>query len=161
MPCTGCTLTLGYWKNHAGFGPQADKVTARLPVWLGTADGAKSAKVTTATQAVQYLSFKGSNNVFASSNGINKLYAQLLTAKLDIANGADGTAVASTIVAADAFLATMNSLDWAGLSKAQKNQVLAWATTLDNYNNGRTGPDTVRNSARMLIPAGCSGVNPQ
>jgi len=140
VPCSGCTLTIGYWKNHAGFGPQPDMVTPLLPVWLGTSGGAKSIQVTTAAQAVGLLSFTGSNNVFDASNGINKLYAQLLAAKLNIANGADGSAVTSTIAAADAFLANNNSTNWSGLSKAQKAQVLAWMTTLDNYNNGLTGP---------------------
>jgi hypothetical protein len=134
VPCGGCTLTIGYWKNHAGFGPQRDMVTGLLPISLG------SISVTNAAQAVQFLGFKGSNNVFDASNGINKLCAQLLGAKLNIKNGADGSVVASTIAAADAFLATKNSLSWAGLTKTQKNQVLSWMSTLDNYNNGLIGP---------------------
>ena len=139
VPCGGCSLTIGYWKTHAGFGPQPDMVTKLLPIQLGSAVP-KGINVTTAAQAVQLLRFNGSNNVFDASNGINKLYAQLLGAKLNIKNGADGSAVASTIAAADTFLATKNSTDWAGLTKTQKNQVLSWMTTLDNYNNGLTGP---------------------
>src|SRR5581483_7869481 len=142
VPCAapGCTLTIGYWKTHAGFRPQADVVTPLLPQWLGTAGGAKSQDVTTAALAVQFLSFDGSNNVFAASNGINKLYAQLLAAKLNIANGASGSAIASTISAADAFLAANDSLSWSELSKASQNTVLGWMTALDNYNNGLSGP---------------------
>jgi hypothetical protein len=137
VPCnTGCTLTIGYWKTHAGFtGNNADMVSSRLPLWLGTAGGLKSVQVTAASQAVELLSMSGD-----ASNGINKLYAQLLGAKLSIAAGASPTAVASTIAAADAFLATHNAGDWASLSKTQQKQVLTWATTLDNYNNGVTGP---------------------
>jgi hypothetical protein len=48
--------------------------------------------------------------------------------------------VANTIAAADAFLATKNSLNWSSLTKAQKAQVLSWMTTLDNYNEGPMGP---------------------
>jgi hypothetical protein len=132
----GCTRTIGYWKTHAGFGPQADVVTPLLPVVLGTPGGPKSVAVTTAATAVQLLSFNGSNNVFAPSNGINKLYAQLLAAKLNGLNGAATTSVAATIAAADAFLATNDSTSWSGLSKAQKNGVLAWMDELDRYNNG-------------------------
>ena len=135
VPCGGCTLTIGYWKTHAGFGPQRDMVTPLLPIWLGTPLGVKSVQVTTAAQAVLILSFNND-----ASNGINKLMGQLLGAKLDIADGADGSAIASTIAAADAFLATKNSADWNTLTRVQKNQVLAWMTTLDNYNNGLTGP---------------------
>ena len=143
VPCQGgCTLTIGYWKTHAGFseGRQRDMATPLLPKLLGTLSGAKTINVTTAQMAVQFLSFYGSNNVFSASNGINKLYAQLLAAKLNIASGANSSAVMSTITATDTFLATKNSLDWDNLTKAQKNQVLGWMTTLNDYNNGFTGP---------------------
>jgi hypothetical protein len=135
-PCAGgCTLTVGFWKNHAGLGPQPDYVTQFLPIWLGTSGGAKSVQVTTAAGAASILGVPDS-----SSNGISKLYAQLLAAKLNIANGADGSAVASTIADADAFLATHDSGDWTSLSPAEQTTVLGWMTTLDNYNNGLIGP---------------------
>ena len=132
----GCSFTIGYWKTHAGFtGNNPDVVTQFLPIDLGTSGGAKTLTVSTASQAVSVLSFFGN-----ASNGINKLYAQLLGAKLNIANGADGSAIASTISAADAFLATHDSADWSSLTKAEKQQVLAWMETLDDYNNGLIGP---------------------
>jgi hypothetical protein len=134
-PPSGCTRTIGYWKTHAGLGPQADVVSALLPIWLGTAGGAKSVNVTTAAQAVALLKKTD------SSNGIEKLYAQLLGAKLNIASGASSSSVASIIAAADAFLATHNASDWASLTAAQKAQVLSWMTALDNYNNGLVGPE--------------------
>lgn len=131
-----CTVTLGFWKNHAGFtGNNGDLVTALLPQWLGTSGGAKSVQVTTATQAVDILQFMG-----VASNGINKLYAQLLTAKLNGANGANLSAVSAVIAAADAFLANNDSASWASLAKSQQQTVLGWMTALDNYNNGLTGP---------------------
>ena len=139
-PANGCTRTIGYWKTHAGFGPQADVVTPLLPILLGSAGGAKTLNVTTAAFAVQLLEMKGSNNVKASSNGINKLYAQLLGTKLNGASSADISSVSATIAAADAFLASHNSLSWSGLSSAQQQTVLGWMTTLDNYNNGLVGP---------------------
>jgi len=136
----GCTVTIGFFRNHAGFtGHNPDVITALLPQFLGSGGG-KTITVTTATQAVSLLSFNGSNGVFEASNGINKLYAQLLAAKLNIAGGANGSAVALTIAAADAFLATHNSTDWKGLSKSQKQMVLDWMSTLDSYNNGVIGP---------------------
>jgi roadblock/LC7 domain-containing protein len=48
--------------------------------------------------------------------------------------------VSSTITAADTFLATHPASSWSSLTKAQQTQVNGWATTLDNYNNGLTGP---------------------
>ena len=118
-----------------------------LPVRLGTLGGAKSVNVTTAASPVQLLDRRGTNNVADSSNGINKLYAQLLGAKLNGASGANLSSVASVIAAADAFLATHNSLDWAGLTDAQKSMVNGWMTTLDNYNNGRSARSTATSSS--------------
>jgi hypothetical protein len=132
-PSNGCTRTPGYWKNHAGFKKQADVVSALLPLWLGTAGGAKSINVTTAAQAVDLLSRED------SSNGIDKLYSHLLAAKLNGAAGATTTSVNATIAAADAFLANNDSASWAGLSATQQAQVLAWKDKLDSYNNGNEG----------------------
>ena len=133
-PKNGCTRTPGYWKNHAGFKKQADVVSPLLPIWLGTAGGAKSVNVTTAAQAVDLL-----NRANDSSNGINKLYSHLLAAKLNGAAGASTTGVNATIAAADAFLANNNAASWAGLSATQQAQVLAWKDKLDSYNNGGEG----------------------
>ena len=49
-------------------------------------------------------------------------------------------AVQSTIDAADLFLAQHGANSWENLSKAQKNKVLSWMNTLDQYNNGLVGP---------------------
>lgn len=134
-PSAGCTRTIGFWKNHAGFGPQNDEVTPLLPVWLGTAGGTRSIQVTSAALAVELLDKSGD-----ASNGINKLYAQLLGAKLNIKHGADGSAIAQTIAQGDAFLAIHASADWNALSSSDREHVLTWAGTLDDYNNGKIGP---------------------
>jgi hypothetical protein len=133
----GCTLTIGYWKTHAGFGPQDDDVTPLLPVWLGDAGGTKSLEVTDAAMAVAILEMKtyGRNN-----NGITKLYAQLLGAKLSILTGAFDAAVAGVIADADAFLADYDWTDWRGLTHMEKEMVNGWQETLDDYNNGLIGP---------------------
>ncbi|HEX9107996.1 MAG TPA: hypothetical protein VF832_12225, partial [Longimicrobiales bacterium] len=95
--------------------------------------GLTSIKVTTAAQAVTLLGMNGK-----ASNPVNKLYAQMLGAKLNMAAGTDGSAVASVITAADVFLATHNQNT--SLTSAEKTQVLSWMTTLDNYNSGLIGP---------------------
>jgi len=136
-PDSGCTRTIGYWKTHAGFGPQPDVVTALLPIWLGTAGGTKSINVTTAATAVDILS----QDVYGTpENGITKLYAQLLGAKLNGEAGAELTDVAAIIAAADAFLANHDWHDWDGLSDSDKEMVLNWHDMLDDYNNGLIGP---------------------
>jgi len=136
-PQEGCTLTIGFWKNHAGFGPQQNLVTQYLPIWLGTNGGAQSLQVTNAQIAYDVL---GMHVYGTPSNGITKLYAQLLGAKLNIANGADGSAINATISSADAFLATHFWTSWDSLSKSDKKLVLGWMELLDDYNNGDIGP---------------------
>jgi hypothetical protein len=135
-PDNGCTLTIGYWKNHDGSGPQDDEVTQYLPIWLGTANGAKSVKVEDTTDSHKILEQDWYSG--GSDNGLNKLLAQLLAAKLNIANGASAEAVDDVISDADAFLATHD--DWDDLTSEQQNQVLSWHGALDAYNNGDTGP---------------------
>ena len=130
-PVLACTRTIGYWKNHAGAGPQEDAMSALLPVWLGTVNGTESIQVTSTTQAIQILKKE------KASNGIEKLYAQLLAAKLNIEKGASDESISAVIDTADAFLANHNAGDWKPLSKQQQSRVLQWMTTLDRYNNGQ------------------------
>ena len=134
---SGCSRSIGFWKNHAGFGPQADEVTALLPIHLGTAGGDKSLEVTTAEEARDVLVMKTHG---ASSNGITKLYAQLLGAKLNFASGADSEDVDDIVEDADTFLADHDWRDWNKLTKAEREDVLHWKDMLDDYNNGLIGP---------------------
>ncbi len=134
----GCTYTIGKWKNWTGLGNgnQTDIVTPLLPVSLGDDGGSKTLVVTDVEMAVDVLRKKtyGRNR-----NGITKLYAQLLAAKLNVANGADGSDATAAIAAADAFLADHDWTDWDGLGDDQET-VLDWKNTLDDYNNGEIGP---------------------
>jgi hypothetical protein len=133
----GCSYTIGYWKNHAGFGPQADVVTPLLPITLGDAGGDKSLEVTDAGMAVDLLS----QHVYGKpGNGITKLYAQMLGAKLNVANGASDGDIADALAAADAFLADHDYTDWKKITKSEQKMVLAWKSTFDSYNNGLIGP---------------------
>ena len=134
---SGCTRTIGYWKNHAGFGCQPDLVTPLLPIALGSPGGAKSLVVSDSQTAVDLLS----QHVYGEPcNGITKLYAQLLAAKLNFENGADPAAIAEVVVAADSFLADHDYHDWAGLGEDDRHLVLSWHCQLGKYNNGYVGP---------------------
>ncbi len=126
LQVTGNTFTIGFWKNHAGLGNgnQADLITPLLPIKLG------NMWVNTAAEAVAILSNMG-------SNGIDKLMAQMLATKLNIANGATvSPKVAAALAEADAFLMTYDASAWASLSKTQQKLVLGWMTKFDNFNNG-------------------------
>ena len=133
----GCSRTIGYWKTHAGFGPQANVVSQYLPIWLGDPGGTKSILVSDSAIAHDILM----KDVYGeNSNGITKLYAQLLAAKLNYASGADITDVINAITKADAFLADYNWTDWDSLSRKMQKNVLHWHGKLDDYNNGIIGP---------------------
>ena len=114
-----CTFTVGYWKNHPGAWP----VTT---LTLGTV-------VYTQAQLLQIL------NQAPAGNGLVILAHQLIAAKLNIANGADGSVVAATIANADALIGSMVIPPIGG-------GYLAPSTTntdtdeLDDFNNGLTGP---------------------
>jgi hypothetical protein len=117
--------TIGYWKNHP------DDVEPLLPISLGTPGGTKSVRVTDVATAVGILSQSG-----GASNGIVKLKAQLLAAKLDIASGSDDAAVFGKIIEADNFLSTHDEASWKGLSKSDQQYVLALKDIFDAFNNG-------------------------
>lgn len=137
IPMEGCTRTIGYWKNHAGFGPQDDMVTPLLPQWLGDDDGDKSLAVTDAATAVDVLEQRTYGR---PNNGITKLYAQLLAAKLNMASGADGADIADAVADADAFLADHDWNDWRDLDDDARAMVQDWKDMFDGYNNGYVGP---------------------
>jgi hypothetical protein len=134
----GCTWRLSWWKNHAGFGPQPDSVSQFLPLWLGFPDGANSIHVTSNRIAVAILRIRGEYG--HPFNGITKLYAQLLAAKLNIANGASDRDIAETIAQVDLFLSTHDWHDWSGLRRHERQTILDWVNRLADYNNGRIGP---------------------
>ena len=74
------------------------------------------------------------------SNGITKLYAQLLAAKLNIVNFANPYEIEDVISDADDFLADYGYEDWDSLDKDQRKMVNGWKSYLDDYNNGLIGP---------------------
>jgi hypothetical protein len=132
-----CTRSKGYWKNHAGLGPQPDYVTDLLPIWLGDDDDSLSYEVTTAEMAVDFLH----QHIYGHpSNGITKLYAQLLAAKLNISNGADDKDIADVISEADDFLGEYNWESWDDLEQEDRDAVMGWKGMLGDYNSGDIGP---------------------
>lgn len=133
----GCTYGKGYWKNHAGFGPQADELSKLLPIWLGDDDGDKSLAVDNAAMAVALLQ---QHEYGHPSNGITKLYAHLLTTKLNIVNFANPEDIYEAIGDADSFLADHDWTDWETLDRADQKMILQWKDLFEQYNEGYTGP---------------------
>jgi hypothetical protein len=116
---SGCTLSQGYWKTH----PQAWPVAS---LTLGTV-------VYTAEQLLSILQQQ------VAGNGLVQLAHQLIAAKLNIANGADGTAVASTIAAADTLIGSL-VVPPVGSGSLATSATSALNDVLDNYNTGVIGP---------------------
>lgn len=139
-PGSGCTLSIGYWKTHAGFtGKNVDRITQFLPLTIGCppAQYLKGANVTSATQAVSILSFGAL--LGGAKNGLNKLAAQLLAAKLNILNGASHSSTFdATVATANGYLCSygFNPGSWNSLSNSVKSSINNVMSTLDQYNNG-------------------------
>jgi len=130
VPCfAGCTLTQGYWKTHSLHGP-APYDDAWLLIGSAGAD------------TTFFLSNQTWYKVFWTSPAGNAYYnlaQQYMAAKLNILNGASTTpAVDAAITFAESFFSSKTPTST--LTKAQRNQVLAAASTLDQYNNGLIGP---------------------
>jgi hypothetical protein len=120
-PCRsgGCTLTQGYWKNHADAWP----VTS---LTLGTLSYTKA----------QLLSILDTPVV---GNSLISLAHQLIAAKLNIANGADGSTISSTIASADALIGTL-VIPPVGSGFLGASSVDTLVLTLTAYNEGTIGP---------------------
>jgi hypothetical protein len=111
-----CTYTQGYWKNH----PEAWPVAS---LWLGGVS----------YSAVQLQTILQTP---VSGNGLISLAHQLIAAKLNIANGADATAVAAAVADADALIGMRNvTTDY-----LHPSMTSALVGVLDQYNNGVIGP---------------------
>ena len=119
LQAQNCTFTVGYWKNH----PEAWPVTN---LTLGTVNY-------TQAQLLQIL------NQPVSGNGLVSLAHQLIAAKLNILNGADGTVVNATIAAADAQIGAL-VIPPIGAGFLAPSSTSAKTQILDDWNNGITGP---------------------
>jgi hypothetical protein len=118
----GCTYTQGYWKNHPEDWPVDSLV-------LGD-------ETYTQAELLALLSTPPQGDASLI------LAHQLIAAKLNVANGADDSAIASTITAADDWLDDYSGKLPYGVSPGSSagQQATALADTLDDYNNGVIGP---------------------
>jgi hypothetical protein len=114
-----CTFTIGYWKNHPGAWPTTN-------LTLGSVNY-------TAAELLSIL------NTPSGGNGLLILAHQLIAAKLNILNGADGSFVNATIAAADAQIGALVCPP-VGSDSLTPGSTSANAHILDDWNNGLTGP---------------------
>jgi hypothetical protein len=122
-----CTLTQGYWKTH---GP------------IPTGNNSNEWPVTSlilGTVSYTDLELQSIFDTPAGGNGLIALAHQLIAAKLNVANGADDTAVASAIEAADALIGGL-VVPPVGAGFLAPSTTSALTGTLASYNEGATGP---------------------
>ena len=117
---TNAECTQGFWKTH----PDAWPVSA-TPMLLGTV-------LYTKTELLAIF------NTPANGNGLISLAHQLITAKLNGANGSDLTPVAGTIATADAMIGGL-VVPPIGAGFLAPASTSATTETLDDYNNGLLG----------------------
>jgi len=73
-------------------------------------------------------------------NGLISLAHQLIAAKLNIAQGADPTAASAAIAAADALIGSLIVPPTPGFGSLPTSSTSSLTQTLDDFNNGITGP---------------------
>lgn len=115
----GCTYTIGYWKNHAGAWPVSS-------LTLGSVS----------YSAAQLMSIL---NQPTAGNGLVSLARQLIAAKLNVANGANPTAIAAGIASADALIGGL-VVPPVGAGYLAPAATSGLTQILDDFNNGVTGP---------------------
>ncbi len=125
-PPLGCTRTQGFWKNH----PE---------LWDEVADGTPFLTTTTFyNSGVSYLTIM--NTPPKNGNAYLQLAHQFIAASLNLDGAVSGIAsVDAAIAGANAYFAGAP----AGIPNPVdplRSQLQAWATTLDNFNNGIIGP---------------------
>jgi hypothetical protein len=113
-----CTLTQGFWKNHAGAWPVEELVLGGVTY--------------TKAEAIAIL------RTPPRGDATYILIHQLIATKLNVAAGADPSAIATVIADADAWLAShpLGSKP----TGADRETGIMLAGLLDDFNNGVTGP---------------------
>ena len=131
VPCaSGCTLTQGYWKTHSDRGP-------------APYDDAWKNVGPLEEDTLFFKSGKTWYTVFwtpPAGNAYYNLAHQYMAAKLNILNGASSTPEVDAAIAGAEALFNAQGVGDTTLSRAERTQALAWASTLDQYNNGLIGP---------------------
>ncbi|HEV8247316.1 MAG TPA: hypothetical protein VGP93_16170 [Polyangiaceae bacterium] len=126
---SGCTFTQGYWKTHCDTGATDCHTVLAWPVTSLTLGS------TTYTNAQLESIF----TTPAGGNGLIALAHQLIAAKLNIASGADGSAVSAAIASADALIAGL-IVPPVGSGYLSPSVTSSLVLTLTAFNEGTTGP---------------------
>lgn len=127
ISCVGanCTFTQGYWKTHYPDNWPADVIANGLTIGTATYTAAELEAIF--------------NKPPSGGNGLISLAHQLIAVKLNIANGADGSAVTLAIAGADTLIGGL-IIPPVGPGFLPASTTSSLTAVLDSYNNGLTGP---------------------
>jgi len=132
IPCSGCTLSPGYWKTHSEYGPAPyDDTWAILP------DGADTPFFLSGQSYYEVLW-----NTSQGGNAYYILAKAYIAAELNFLNGADPTAAQAAFNVATVLFQTYTPAQVAALKGKSpvRRGFVYLAEILDNYNNGYIGP---------------------
>jgi hypothetical protein len=127
-----CTYTQGYWKTH---NPNVCATNAASPLCIQW----PASSVTLGTVSYDVTQLLSIFNTPASGNGLIALAHQLIAAKLNIAKGANPTAIAQAIIDADNLIGGL-VVPPVGNGSLPPAATSALITALTNFNEGATGP---------------------
>lgn len=116
---SNCTFTQGYWKTHYPSWPVSSLMLGNVSY--------------SASQLEQIF------NEPVGGNGLIALAHQLIAAKLNIANGANPSAISTTIANDDAMIGNL-VVPPIGSGSLPTSQTSTDTQTLDDWNSGITGP---------------------
>jgi hypothetical protein len=128
----GCSLTQGYWKNHAD--PNRKQFD---PTWnLIRPAGAQTTFYLSGQTYLQVL------NTSVSGNQYYSLAHQYIAAQLNILAGADGSAISTQMARAEAIFKQYTPAQIGALrsNSALRQEIIALANHLAKYNEGLIGP---------------------
>ncbi|MFO7564165.1 MAG: hypothetical protein R6X02_16080 [Enhygromyxa sp.] len=130
VPCDkGCTLTQGYWKTHSQYGPAPYDDT-----WALVGEDIKCFPEIGLTNYEALTTPPG-------GNACRILLIQYVAAKLNIANGADSSAIESTYDAATQLLGSIGHIDnCPDNDKKKRAEIIKLAEQLAAWNEGDIGP---------------------
>ena len=121
-----CTLTQGYWKNHESAWPAPYSPTAQ---WLNA---------THKVNGVTWEDLMGMS--VAGGNSYMQLAHQWIAASLNLAGAtSSNAAVASAMSQGGAWLLANTPAITNAVPNMKNAQATAWASTLDDFNNGKLG----------------------
>jgi hypothetical protein len=127
----GCVFGFGYWKNH----PEAWPVTE---LQLGNVTYTQDQLLSIMHEPVR-------------GNGLVSLAHHLITAKLNVANGADPSCIQQTIADADALIGDL-VVPPIGDGNLRPGDVNALKNTLEDYNEGDLCAPSCDNSSPSPTP---------